>query len=127
MSSIRFGMNAKKIENRVQVNVVKDTRDELRDLLGEYEKKITDIEFERQHDKNKSDKLFKIIEKLQEQKKILASRLLQVSNNENSNRIEEIMKKGGREKVSWDRIHYQGVGLLNVITQEKEEEVDQEI
>ena len=42
MSTLRFGMNAKKIENKVQANIV--TRDDdvgLKILIADYEKKLT--------------------------------------------------------------------------------------
>jgi len=41
MSTLRFGMNAKKIENKVQANIV--TRDDdvgLKILIADYEKKL---------------------------------------------------------------------------------------
>ncbi len=42
MSTLRFGLNAKKIENKVQANVISDANDEtLKNLLKEYERKIT--------------------------------------------------------------------------------------
>lgn len=42
MSTLRFGLNAKKIENQVRANIICDANDEmLRNLLREYEKKIS--------------------------------------------------------------------------------------
>ncbi len=46
MSTLRFGMNAKKIENKVQANIV--TRDDdvgLKILIADYEKKLKVTEF----------------------------------------------------------------------------------
>ena len=41
MSTLRFGLNAKKIENKVQANISNNANDEtLKNLINEYEKKI---------------------------------------------------------------------------------------
>jgi len=41
ISTLRFGLNAKKIENQVHANIICDAGDEmLKNLLREYEKKI---------------------------------------------------------------------------------------
>ena len=41
MSTLRFGLNAKKIENKIQANITNNANDEtLKNLIKEYEKKI---------------------------------------------------------------------------------------
>ena len=41
MSTLRFGANAKKIENKVRANIICENNDEtLKQLIREYEKKI---------------------------------------------------------------------------------------
>ena len=45
MSTIRFGMNAKKIENKIKANIRNQNDDEaMKILISEYEKKIRDLE-----------------------------------------------------------------------------------
>ena len=45
MSTIRFGMNAKKIESKIQVNIHSHDDDEaLKIIISDYEKKIHDYE-----------------------------------------------------------------------------------
>ena len=127
MSTIRFGLNAKKIENKVKVNVVKEINDELHHLMKEYEKKIQDMERERDADKTKSENLLQIIDKLQEQKKILAARLFIASKGEASgaqgvHQLLEAIKAGESKKLKWAHAHYHGVGILAVMTRENEQQ-----
>jgi len=65
LSTLRFGVNAKKIENKVHANIISEVNDEaLKTILQEYEEKIVKMEQERKQDKYRSDKLLQIISQL---------------------------------------------------------------
>ncbi|KAM3128757.1 hypothetical protein pb186bvf_019169 [Paramecium bursaria] len=56
MSTIRFGMNAKKIESKIQVNIHSHDDDEaLKIIISDYEKKIHDYEKQRLEEKEQFD------------------------------------------------------------------------
>lgn len=58
ISTLRFGLNAKKIENIIKKNVICDSNDEvLKQLIVEYEKRIIDLENQRFQDKTEQENL----------------------------------------------------------------------
>jgi len=122
MSTLRFGLNAKKIENKVQANVISDANDEtLKNLLKEYERKITDMEREKNKDKTTSEQLMQVIQKLQEQKNTLAERLLMLKRSEILNSSFVNLTKGNRKNYKWEHLHYENVGILHVLTNKEED------
>ncbi|KRX00715.1 P-loop containing nucleoside triphosphate hydrolase [Pseudocohnilembus persalinus] len=125
LSTLRFGLCAKKIQNQVSQNIVYDNNpDIMKGLIEEYEKRIHDMEGEKQNSKN----LLNIIERLNEQKNSLISRLSQAK--------KEIKSKQGqlnigilnrdymgdqRQSISisqnemfYDAIHYDNIGIVSV-------------
>ena len=72
LSTLRFGQSAKKIENKISVNVMSKTDEEgLKSLISDYERRLKDMEKDKQNTAN----LLKVIEDLQEQKRALDDRL----------------------------------------------------
>lgn len=121
MSTLRFGLNAKKIENRVQINLTND--DTLRNLLKEYEKKILDMEKEKHLDKNTSERLLEMIQRLQEQKDILAERMDQLRRFEMlPSGTLDLSRNSMKENGKWDDLHFGNVGILNVKVPMEEKE-----
>ena len=60
---MRFGQSAKKIENKISVNVMSKTDEEgLKSLISDYERRLKDMEKDKQNTAN----LLKVIEDLQE-------------------------------------------------------------
>ncbi len=114
MSTLRFGLNAKKIENQIHANVIRDKEDEvLKNLLREYENKIRDMELEKNKEKSNSEKMMRLIENLQEQKNLLADRLQRLKKAELfPARIDIIPNE--RNYHEWQDIHYPNVGILHV-------------
>jgi centromeric protein E len=63
LSTLRFGVNAKKIENNIQANVIKEVNDEaLKTLLREYEEKLILMEKEKRRDAYHSNNLMLVIQ-----------------------------------------------------------------
>ena len=71
LSTLRFGQNAKMIKNQVVANVVKksamseDEAEELKAILGEYERRLGDMQKDNQDNHNK---LQQVIETLMKEK-----------------------------------------------------------
>ena len=123
MSTLRFGLNAKKIENKVQANIISNASDEtVKNLLREYEKKIMDMEKEKNMDKNASQNLLKIIQNLQDQKNLLAERLVLLKKYENYPSGVVDLTKTTKEKLKREHLHYGNVGILHVLTTENEKD-----
>ena len=77
LSTLRFGQSAKKIENKISVNVMSKTDEEgLKSLISDYERRLKDME----KDKHNTANLLKVIEDLQEQKRSLDDRLKNANN-----------------------------------------------
>jgi len=123
MSTLRFGLNAKKIENKVQANIINSASDEMvQELLREYERKIHDLEKEKSHDKNASDKLMKMIQSLQEQKALLSERLQLIKKYEIFPPSMLDLTKVKAQQLKREHLHYGNVGILHVLTTEEEKE-----
>jgi len=123
MSTLRFGLNAKKIENKVHANIINSASDEMvQELLREYERKIHDLEKEKSQDKSASDKLMKMIQNLQEQKALLAERLQLIKKYEIFPPSLLDLTKGKEQKLKREHLHYGNVGILHVLTTEEEKD-----
>ena len=74
MSSLRFGMSARQVENRVRPNVVVAAgvagkeEEALRMVMREYERRIREIEGERREQEEKREKEVKIMRELLEER-----------------------------------------------------------
>ena len=56
LSTLRFGANARKIENNVKLNVYEEKNfDNLKKILADYEVKIRELEIERLKDKSQNE------------------------------------------------------------------------
>ncbi|CAD8123780.1 unnamed protein product [Paramecium sonneborni] len=105
LSTLRFGTNAKKIENNVSKNIVGFDNDEsLNRVIKDYETKIEELQRARVDDKQQQEMMLKIIEKLEEQRKIFKSQFTA------SDHIQAMINKN--QPYQWTHLHYHGVGVL---------------
>ena len=130
LSTLRFGQSAKKIENKISVNVMSKTDEEgLKSLISDYERRLKDMEKDKQNTAN----LLKVIEDLQEQKRALDDRLKKanklnlnaavIAGGAGSHRLpprtslEGPMqaRKPERERVKVHMYHFEYVGILNSV------------
>jgi hypothetical protein len=116
MSTLRFGMNAKKIENKVQANIITNNDDEaLKILIADYEKKLRDFESNRQEDQHNNHNLHRQIEDLQYQKSKLIERLSNMSKLQLGRFAEHIPEdelKQFFEQAQSQMIHFKKAGIL---------------
>lgn len=69
LSTLRFGINAKKIENNVKLNIYEEKNyDNLKKILGDYEIKIRQLEIEKLKDKSQNEAYQLAIKRLWEEK-----------------------------------------------------------
>ncbi|CAD8109570.1 unnamed protein product [Paramecium primaurelia] len=105
LSTLRFGTNAKKIENNVSKNIVGFDNDEsLNRVIKDYEIKINELQKARVDDKQQQEMMLKIIEKLEEQRKIFRQQFTA------SDHIQAMINK--EQNYQWTHLHYHGVGVL---------------
>jgi len=119
LGTLRFGLSAKKIKNQVHANIRNirtDTNDEmLKNLLREYEKKICDMEQEKNKDKSHSEQLIRLIKNLQEQKNLLSDRLSKFKNDKFfPPRMDHLTFDEPKSHELTDYPHYKNVGILHV-------------
>ncbi|CAD8207126.1 unnamed protein product [Paramecium octaurelia] len=121
LSTLRFGTNAKKIENNVSKNIVGFDNDEsLNRVIKDYEIKINELQRARVDDKQQQEMMLKIIEKLEEQRKIFRQQFTA------SDHIQAMINK--ELNYQWTHLHYHGVGVLWVPDKgTKEMEVKQDV
>ncbi|KAL4490912.1 hypothetical protein ABPG72_008648 [Tetrahymena utriculariae] len=80
-STIRFGLNAKKIENKVRVNIqAKNNEEALQLLILDYEKKMRELEQQRNEERTRNADLIKKLNELANQNSQIQQKLM------NSNR-----------------------------------------
>jgi len=120
LSTLKFGLNAKKIENKIQANVTSnDSSELLKNLLKECEKRIEDLQREKCLDKSTSGALIKAIQHLQDQKNMLLEKLELMRKIELlPNRPIEITKAmvGGGKDTKQGDLYCANVGILHVLT-----------
>lgn len=120
MSTIRFGLNAKKIENQIKRNIITTNNDEIiKNLILEYEQKLTVMEKEKNEDKSRSQNLLNIIESLQQQKMMMEERLIIAKKAEKfneKNRVKEVLVRKKLKNHVGDYIHYKNIGILHVFS-----------
>lgn len=76
ISTLRFGLNAKQIKNKVKSNSYETSNlGELKRQLREYETKIEHLEIERLKERNQNEELIDMIKKIQSQKRDLIDKL----------------------------------------------------
>lgn len=79
LSTLRFGMNAKRISNLVKNNVHETNNfSELKRLLRQYEEKIGHLEAEKIRERNQSEELLEMVRRLMAQKKELLEKLTEL-------------------------------------------------
>jgi len=113
MSTLRFGMNAKKIENQVQANIITNNDDEaLKILISDYEKKLKDLENARHEDYIKNAQLHRQIEELQMQKAKLIEKvenlskfqIMKMSQSIPNDEISEFFKQAKERLIYFDKV-----------------------
>jgi len=116
LSTIRFGMNAKKIENKVQANIVtNDEGEAFRILISDYERKLKDLENTRLEDHYRNQVLQKQVEDLQAQKASLVDRVNSLCKLQLGRMAEKLPEdtvstffKQAKERL----IHFDKIGIL---------------
>lgn len=104
LSTMRFGFNAKSIENNICQNITQNYDEEgLKAVISDYESKLKDFESDR-------DK----ITELQEQKELLKLRLQKA--NENNIVQFRVNQPQKRKHVDDAVIHWQNIGIINSST-----------
>ena len=116
LSTIRFGMNAKKIENKVQANIVtNDEGEAFRILISDYERKLKDLENTRLEDHFRNQVLQKQVEDLQAQKSTLLERvnsLCKLQLGRMAERIPEDSISSFFKQAKERLIHFDKIGIL---------------
>ena len=80
LSTLRFGQNAKKIQNKIQANIITNNDDEtIKILIENYEKRIRDLQQQQDEDLSKYDQYISVIDELKLQRTTLLERLEQLS------------------------------------------------
>ena len=94
LSTMRFGQNAKKIQNSIQANIVTNNNDEsIKILIENYEKKMRDLQAERDEDSLRYQQYFVMIDELRLQRSILLERLEQANKKLSIHIADEISEK----------------------------------
>lgn len=108
LSTIRFGTSAKKIENKISANVVKNTDEEsLKAMISDYESRLKDFENDRD-----------MINELQRQKQLLKQRLQKAHENSLGNTV--VSKPRERKPIDHAVIHWKDIGIVNSSTKIEE-------
>ena len=80
LSTLRFGVNAKKIQNSIKANILTNNNDEsIKILIEQYERKMRDLQNQRDEDLSKYSEYVNIIEQLRLQRSVLLERLEQAN------------------------------------------------
>ncbi|EGR27700.1 kinesin heavy chain, putative, partial [Ichthyophthirius multifiliis] len=115
LSTLRFGLNAKKIQNLVQKNIAQElNNDYLRNIIKEYEKRIRELEEEKDQSKADSQKLLQTIQNLVNQKNNIQQRL---KNEDGLNQVQIDEFSNKQDNISFknqDYICIENVGLIKV-------------
>lgn len=91
LSTLRFGMNAKKIKNKVSANIVtQNNMESIQILIENYEKKIRDLESSRVNNTENTEKYITIINELEIQRAGLLERLEEANKKINLKLVSEI-------------------------------------
>ena len=105
LSTLRFGSSAKKIENKIFANIIKNWGEEsLKAVISDYESKLRDFEDNKE-----------IISDLQNQKEQLKKRLQKVMQNNIENMNFSQPKK--HKLVDNAIIHWKNIGIVNSSTE----------
>ena len=106
-------MSAKAIENKLEANVKKQESNEaLEGIIGDYERRLRDMEEKQNKEKTNSDKLLKVISDLQNQKALLLSKLVTINTQKIRGSVEK--KTQAYQIDKRPLILYKGVGLIMV-------------
>lgn len=113
LSTIRFGMSAKKIENVICANITEhDSGEAYQLMINEYETRLKEMEKLRGADKQKVEYMISIISELQKQKDLLNERLRKA--NEKRLLRNPVMKREKKVKHKPEKreYHREGIGLV---------------
>lgn len=105
LSTMRFGASAKLIENKISVNITKNSDEEgLKAMISDYESKLKDFNYSIEQ-----------VQELEQQKLSLEKRLTQV----NTNNINNSTQKQHKTERNIDNavIHWKNLGIINSSTQ----------
>lgn len=122
MSTQRFGINAKKIENNVKLNIYQEKNyDNLKKMLADYEVKIRQLEIEKLKDKSQNEAYQLAIKRLFEEKYNLMQTKLLNAGDSGFNIKPDINSYGilcntGQQK-RYELSHFKNVGLINKLVQ----------
>lgn len=76
LSTMRFGVNAKKIQNAIKANILTNNNDEsIKILIEQYERKLRDIQNQRDEDNTRYVHYINVIDELRLQRSLLLERL----------------------------------------------------
>ena len=76
LSTMRFGVNAKKIQNAIKANILTNNNDEsIKILIEQYERKMRDLQNQRDEDLNKYMQYVNVIDELRLQRSLLLERI----------------------------------------------------
>ena len=94
ISTLRFGQNAKKVQNKVRANVITNNNEEtVRILVENYEKRIRDLQAQQDHDLSKYEHYIGVIEELKLQRTTLLERLEALNKKFSVKLLEEIPER----------------------------------
>jgi len=116
LSTLRFGANAKKIQNKVRANVITNSDQEtVRILVENYERRIRDLINQQEEENTKYEQYLTIIEELKLQRSGLLERL-ETANKKLSIRIAEEIPESSLQAFFWSvtnqQAYFDSSGLL---------------
>lgn len=114
LSTIRFGVSAKKIENTIYANVSSHKSEEAYQLMiNEYENRLKEMEELRTNDSKRSEYMTKMIADLQKQKELLNERLKKANEEKLLLNSQKLTEKIIEEKIpARKEFHKENVGIL---------------
>lgn len=124
LSTIRFGISAKKIENNVLPNIVTNSDGEaVRILLSDYEKKLRDSERERDIMKTREKHLVSKLQEFDKLQKIIILRL-KMTQDKLGKKITNCLTENELTRTlesftNNSSIHFENVGILNIPAENK--------
>eukprot|EP00347_Sterkiella_histriomuscorum_P006555 403352327 len=122
LSSLRFGQNAMKIENKVQANIISNNNEEaVKILITDYERKIKSLEKAKKDLQKQREQESKIIEQLIDEKKRLFEKLTnqnikKLNQNMQLNILESYIKICKEEDIKPEKYQLimSNVGLIDI-------------
>ena len=112
LSSLRFGQNAMKIENKVHANIIANNNDEaVRILIADYERKIKSLEKAKKDQQRQRELEARVVEQLVEDKRRLLERLTN-HNLKHLAQVTQLHVLGQAQGPELDGVVVAGVGVV---------------